>query len=595
MSEEWKKHEHMNAARIDAKCILLAIAILSFLTGCSAQARGANIAAPEGLEAAPQPVVAQPEPTSTAAVLPSPQRAEPPVPTPNVTVVPTVSALPIPAFTNPSLASFEETAARWNAEFWTIDMTNTGLWEYVDRGTLVHPISLAYGDGVIYLIDSGRVLEVDLHLPGVPHILLEPGDEVARVPVLEPLDLSFAGDQLLVLDRAGDVYAYDPISMIWRLDRYDRPVEASSGHYFVALSSDPLFNESMPRKALLETNYKFVELYDEEQNRIWRLPEQRAIDLAYDNGDVFVLQRELHDQEGHATKYRETSSISTFAPQTAIEQPRQLSAAPEGLFVLDQGGRRLLLFEREYGQLIRVIQLPHDSPISAFTADLESGKLLLASTDRLYFVGDPDRSQSLHGFTETTALQSHDPDVLSRLDNFVVPIGGSNITYRDFQLPGAPRHYRLGIHRGIDYYWQPGTEVLAVGDGIVLRADEDYVDATAVELSAWAEDSRQRGDTSPEILDNYMGRQVWIEHEPGVVSRYAHLRSIEPGLEPGVRVARGQTIGEVGNSGSPASLESDYADAHLHYELWLDNSYLGQYLRPIETRDWVEQIFPVMR
>ena len=32
-------------------------------------------------------------------------------------------------------------------------------------------------------------------------------------------------------------------------------------------------------------------------------------------------------------------------------------------------------------------------------------------------------------------------------------------------------------------------------------------------------------------------------------------------------------------------------DAHLHFELWVDGHYLGQFLRPIEVRELVEELF----
>jgi murein DD-endopeptidase MepM/ murein hydrolase activator NlpD len=53
---------------------------------------------------------------------------------------------------------------------------------------------------------------------------------------------------------------------------------------------------------------------------------------------------------------------------------------------------------------------------------------------------------------------------------------------------------------------------------------------------------------------------------------------------------RGQVLGTVGNSGTPSSVTSRSAEVHLHLELWLDGSYLGQFLRPIETRELWERV-----
>ena len=41
-------------------------------------------------------------------------------------------------------------------------------------------------------------------------------------------------------------------------------------------------------------------------------------------------------------------------------------------------------------------------------------------------------------------------------------------------LPNAPRAYRNGIHRGVDFYIDWGTPIHAVADGIVIRADHNY-------------------------------------------------------------------------------------------------------------------------
>jgi Peptidase family M23 len=574
---------------------LTTLALLSLTAGCSSTGHNRFFYA-SSLPTAVSPDETSPQPAPTPQ--PSPViriTTAPDKPTAEATAAAQPTALPLPEFTNPSQEDFQRDASSWDAELLVVDMSNTGLWQYFEEGTLVHPIALEIVDGTAYIVDSGRVLALDLANPAELKQLLSPGDMVENVPVMEPLDLAFGDNQLLVLDRAGDVYAYDNAAGMWRLDRYNRPVEESSGHYFVAVSADRLAEETVANKALLETNYKFGETYGHGQDRIWNLPDARGVDIAFDAGDVYVLQRELHDSLGGVSKYRDTGLITSFRPGIEIDQPRQLYTAKEGIYVLDLSGRRLLLFDRDYGRLIRMLQLPQDQPVSAMAVDSRSGQLILAGKDRIYLVGAPEQRHMYAGAAYSDLRESHDFSELEMLDDFIVPIGGSNISFRDFQLPGAPRHYRLGIHRGLDFYWQPGTKVRAVGDGKVIRVDHDYVSPTAADFNAWWEDSSERGQTSSDVLDKYMGRQVWIEHAPGIVSRYAHLRAVEPGLRPGALVTRDQVLGEVGNSGSPASLESESADAHLHYELWLDDSYLGQFLRPIETREWIERIFPISR
>ena len=58
---------------------------------------------------------------------------------------------------------------------------------------------------------------------------------------------------------------------------------------------------------------------------------------------------------------------------------------------------------------------------------------------------------------------------------------------RAMRLPNAPRDYRSGIHRGIDFFANWGTPVRAVADGIVIRSDlyyQEYVVEGSV-LRSW--------------------------------------------------------------------------------------------------------------
>jgi murein DD-endopeptidase MepM/ murein hydrolase activator NlpD len=567
--------------------LLLAVTVLG---ACSPHDEAiAAAVTPAALEASPTPVVRYED--GGQPTVPSPLALTP------VATSTAVAALPTPEpLQNPRDPILQVDAETWQTSLEVLDGSNTGYWQFAP-GTFLHPVALEVLHDRAYLIDGGRVLSLDLDEPQPPEVMLNADDMVQDVRVLEPLDLAQSGESILVLDRAGDVYRYDVASGEWSLDRYDRPSAASSGHYFVALDTDDLAVESteVQERALLETNYKFVQLYGGERHSLWNLDELRSVDVRLTGGGVFVLQREMHELAGRITLYRDTSRIASFKSGVPLEQPRQLLDLPSELLVLDRAGRRLVALDPDSGQLRRIIQPPQDELVTAVAYDKENDSLLLAGRDRLYFAGQPDRRATVVAGDVLHGTQAHDFDLLRSLDSFIVPIGGSNITFRDFQLPGAPRHYRLGVHNGIDLYWQPGTGVRSVGDGVVLRADTEYVPPTAGELAAWAADSEQRGYTSPETLDHYMGRQVWIEHAPGVITRYAHLRAIAPGIAAGEIVTRGQAIGEVGNSGSPASLESEQADAHLHFELWLGETHLGQYLRPIETRELVEWMFPTGR
>ena len=87
------------------------------------------------------------------------------------------------------------------------------------------------------------------------------------------------------------------------------------------------------------------------------------------------------------------------------------------------------------------------------------------------------------------------------------------------------------------------------------------------------------------MLDGYRGRQIWIDHGNGLVTRYAHLGSIAPEVAEGAAVTRGQIIAYVGNSGTPSSVSSKTAEVHLHLELWVGENYVGQFLRPAPLAD----------
>jgi len=190
------------------------------------------------------------------------------------------------------------------------------------------------------------------------------------------------------------------------------------------------------------------------------------------------------------------------------------------------------------------------------------------------------------------------PVATPELVKFSFPIKDACLPSGDQLMPGAPREYRQGIHEGVDFYEVDNctaigldTEVLAAKDGEVVRVDSDYEELTQEEVDEMDARIDAQGKTDEDSLDRYRGRQVWIDHGAGVVTRYAHLSRVAEGLRVGMSVKRGEVIGYVGNSGTPESLIDPNAEIHLHFEIRVGDSYLGQGLTPEEVRALYESAF----
>lgn len=160
---------------------------------------------------------------------------------------------------------------------------------------------------------------------------------------------------------------------------------------------------------------------------------------------------------------------------------------------------------------------PYDMSIG----DIESQmKELLASME--------DRSDRL-GMLESMLLQqSLKTETLP--SNMPVNMGykSSSFGWRVDPFTG-----QMAFHEGLDFLAETGTPIHAAASGIVVTAEKttDY------------------------------GNLVKIDHGAGVETRYAHISKIL--VKPGDRVAKGQLIAEVGNTGRSTG-------PHLHFEVRLN-------------------------
>ena len=202
------------------------------------------------------------------------------------------------------------------------------------------------------------------------------------------------------------------------------------------------------------------------------------------------------------------------------------------------------------------------------------------------------RTASPVTLTATPAFDTRD------LHGFRWPIAAACLPSGDQLMPNAPRAYRRGFHEGVDFYngdscvrIARGTPVVAMRAGTVARADRDYRDLTAADIARLTANVAQHASTDAKTLDEYRGRQVWIDHGGGIVTRYCHLGAIDPAITVGRRVQAGDPVGGVGESGTPESLLDPGTELHLHAEVRVGDSFLGSGLPPAEVRRLFARLF----
>jgi len=152
--------------------------------------------------------------------------------------------------------------------------------------------------------------------------------------------------------------------------------------------------------------------------------------------------------------------------------------------------------------------------------------------------------------TSTTTTTSTTPTI--PLEAWQVP---GRAYYFPVQPPDATDYGRYHHdYPATDIFAPTGTTVVAVTDGVVdeLRRDDPW--------SAADDDPAERG-----------GRYVSIIGDDGVRYYCSHMESVAEGIEAGDRVAAGQVIGAVGNSGNAAR-----TSPHCHFGI----------SRPTSPGDW---------
>lgn len=136
-------------------------------------------------------------------------------------------------------------------------------------------------------------------------------------------------------------------------------------------------------------------------------------------------------------------------------------------------------------------------------------------------------------FDEVSSLAKRAGDMASCIPA-IPPVNPDRKKYRissTFGYRSDPFSGRSTFHKGVDFAMKSGNPIYATGDGVVEKVSFEFFG---------------------------YGNSVIIDHGFGYKTRYAHLKSI--GVVEGMKVKRGECIGESGNSGKSSG-------PHLHYEV----------------------------
>ena len=202
---------------------------------------------------------------------------------------------------------------------------------------------------------------------------------------------------------------------------------------------------------------------------------------------------------------------------------------------------------------------------------------------------------------ELIDISKFDPAWVDSL-NLSLPCYKVPVPKRSMRLPNAPRSYRNGIHRGVDFFANWGTPVRSVADGVIVRSDQNYEEVPADFRENLLQSTTKVGSTPSDIFNSVLlGKSVFIDHGfdliPGfrTISIYAHLSHIENEVVPGMTIKRGELIGKSGNTGMRESTLGSRSGSHLHWEMILQKGkeeiYLGKDMSNPELYDMLSRIF----
>ncbi|HEY9791139.1 MAG TPA: M23 family metallopeptidase [Candidatus Obscuribacterales bacterium] len=473
---------------------------------------------------------------------------------------------------------------------------------YDKAGKILKPSSVVFVDNDIYCLDADRLWcapNAVSSLRGKEQLrMVDCGPMtpmIGRIPMQEFLNFAYAPKRrsLVVLDKSGDVYEFSLADRAWYVLRPNSPMGSPDPEYLdMAVSGANIC------------------LLDPERNQIWRFPAtsrkyfRDVLPWKVHSGDISVANGIGIAYDGNAWVLRAGGSISKFAadPEKGMATPlafhwqalkkmrpsRFFTAPGAPLYIVERENNRVVAVDKQNGQW-RQFLFPAESDLRA----------LWVVADGFWII---DGSKLVHRdltHADPSSAACHPRSIDTRLAGLVMPLPGAHLPRHPGVWAGSRRLYRFGVHHGTDFFDDPGngthvhmdSPIYAADSGKIIRADATFKDMDAAKYSYVIYQCHNKHISAEGDEDLLRGCQVWLDHGNGLITRYAHLDKIKPGLKPGMRISTGDLIGFVGVSGTGENLPGRAKHPHLHLEIYLDGKYLGYGLTPSETIGVYEDIF----
>lgn len=488
-------------------------------------------------------------------------------------------------------------------------------------GQMASPTRMALSEETLYFLAHGQLYQVALSGISSPQVPIQaeslmPNREY-RLPtgerIRELLDLAITDTkQIILLDKSNDIYSFKPTSQSWSFALKSRPSNSQPDPHYVALKAwaNKIYLLDYARNQIQRLKDGKLTPYFSREVMSWELKSGdpnvvEALDLDVD-GNIYTLNREgtiSRFQNGQPDRkvFLDVRKLPHTFHSPAL---RALRGDATSLYVVDAANQRIIKIDKQKGSFQKQWILASMDPDWNRLHDITfyQGKLLVLAGHKLLVI--PENSD-----IAMASVPAKQELLDSRLKGFKKPIASALLPDNPGIFPGARRLYRYGIHEGADFFdrLNPqqggklvhyGSPVVAIQSGIIKRIDHDFREMNPTQYQQVLIECQQSHETNRKNEDKFRGRQVWIEHESGVVSVYAHLSKVVPELKEGMTVKQGQKIGTVGNSGTSGSIQGNQINPHLHLEIWLHDiddpvkgEYLGKWLSLAETRELWESVF----